>query len=91
MFLLTSSGDNKATFNFLTLLLEGFVYTTWNVYSGLSTDNQRDLTDMLIACQQEEQKEGNFILKEMEETHYAMVLNDIIFGEYRFLPLNSKL
>ncbi len=37
---------------------------------------------MLIACQQEEQKdEDNEILKKMEETHFVQVLIDVIVGE----------
>lgn len=47
------------------------------------TDDHRDLTDMLIACQGEEQKEGgNAILKQMKELHYIHILTDVIFGEH---------
>ncbi len=36
---------------------------------------------MLIAFENEEQKTGNPILKQMDEVHSVQILNDMIFGE----------
>ena len=59
-----------------------------NLPTLLQADNQKDLADMLIAFQQEEQQtSGNAILKQMEETHFIQVLHDLNFGEEKLLEI----
>ncbi len=67
------------------------MFTPVSRLSPLIADNLRDLTDTLIAGEEDMRREGSSdALKDLEEEHFYQILLDVVFGEQFTMDSESE-